>query len=289
MFDFRYHIASLAAVFLALVLGILIGVAISGRGFVDKAERKQLNARIADLRRSRDTEKTRADALQARQQASDEFVTQAYPLLMKDRLRGKKVALLVLGASGGDIGAAVDDTLADSGATQLRYRALKVPVDVVSIRRALASRPALRAFAGVRQLDDLAGELASELVTGGKTPLWDALAKTLVEQQRGGLDRPVDAVVLIRDVKPQSGPTARFLTGLYRGLADVGVPAVGAELTTTDPSAVPAWRNAQLSSVDDVDTLPGRLALAVLLSGSTRGEFGIKDGAAALPTIPPVG
>ena len=41
MFDFRYHIASLAAVFLALVLGILIGVAISGRGFVDKAERKQ--------------------------------------------------------------------------------------------------------------------------------------------------------------------------------------------------------------------------------------------------------
>src|SRR5439155_1575388 len=174
MFDFRYHIASLAAVFLALVLGILIGVAISGRGFVDKAERKQLNARIADLRRSRDTEKARADALQARQQASDEFVTQAYPLLMKDRLRGKKVALLVLGASGGDIGAAVDDTLADSGATQLRYRALKVPVDVVSIRRALASRPALRAF-------------------------------------------------------------------------------------------------------------------AVLFSGSTRGEFGIKDGAAALPTIPPVG
>src|SRR5437667_108533 len=82
-----------APVFLALVLGILIGVAISGRGFVDKAERKQLNARIADLRRSRDTEKTRADALQARQQASDEFVTQAYPLLMKDRLRGKKVAV----------------------------------------------------------------------------------------------------------------------------------------------------------------------------------------------------
>jgi hypothetical protein len=39
LFDFRYHVASLAAVFLALVLGILVGVGISGRGLVDNSER----------------------------------------------------------------------------------------------------------------------------------------------------------------------------------------------------------------------------------------------------------
>src|ERR671913_413621 len=49
MFDLRYHVASLAAVFLMLVVGILIGVGISGRGFVDDAERNRFNARIADL------------------------------------------------------------------------------------------------------------------------------------------------------------------------------------------------------------------------------------------------
>ena len=38
MFDLRYHVASLAAVFLALVIGILLGVGISGRGLVDKSE-----------------------------------------------------------------------------------------------------------------------------------------------------------------------------------------------------------------------------------------------------------
>ena len=36
MFDLRYHVASLAAVFLALVIGILVGVAMSGK--VDDAE-----------------------------------------------------------------------------------------------------------------------------------------------------------------------------------------------------------------------------------------------------------
>ena len=44
MFDLRYHVASLAAVFLMLVVGILIGVGISGRGFVDDAERNHFNA-----------------------------------------------------------------------------------------------------------------------------------------------------------------------------------------------------------------------------------------------------
>jgi hypothetical protein len=289
MFDFRYHIVSLAAVFLALVLGILIGVAISGKGFVDKAERKQLNSRIADLRSSRDAEKARADDLESRQKVSEDFITQTYPLLMKDRLRGKKIVVLVLGASGGATGTAVDDAIADGGGTQLRYRALKVPIDLGAIRRALVSRGPLRAYAGERQLDDLGRELASELVSGGKTPVWDALAKTLVEQQRGGLDSPADGIVLIRGVKPQSGPTARFLGGLYGGLASSGVPAVGAEVVKADPSAVPAWRLAHLSTVDDVDTQPGRLALAALLSGSEHGQFGIKEGSTPLPPITAVG
>ena len=39
MFDLRYHVASLAAVFLALIIGIVVGVGISGKGFVADSER----------------------------------------------------------------------------------------------------------------------------------------------------------------------------------------------------------------------------------------------------------
>src|SRR5205085_6669878 len=34
MLDFRYHVTSLVAVFLALIVGIVVGVGISGSGFV---------------------------------------------------------------------------------------------------------------------------------------------------------------------------------------------------------------------------------------------------------------
>ena len=52
MFDLRYHVASLAAVFLALVIGILVGVGISSGGFVQKGERRILNDKIDELERN---------------------------------------------------------------------------------------------------------------------------------------------------------------------------------------------------------------------------------------------
>src|SRR6266545_4657387 len=47
MFDLRYHVASLAAVFLALLIGILVGVGLSGR--VDEKESDLLRERINAL------------------------------------------------------------------------------------------------------------------------------------------------------------------------------------------------------------------------------------------------
>ena len=50
MFDLRYHVASLTAVFLALVIGILVGVGISDRGLVDKTQTRLLHDQIVNLR-----------------------------------------------------------------------------------------------------------------------------------------------------------------------------------------------------------------------------------------------
>ena len=97
MFDLRYHVASLAAVFLMLVVGILIGVGISGAGFVDDAERNRFNAKIAGLEEQVDAANASAEDFERRQRAAEEFVESAYPALAAKRLDGKDVAILVLG------------------------------------------------------------------------------------------------------------------------------------------------------------------------------------------------
>ena len=55
---------------------------------------------------------------------------------------------------------------------------------------------------------------------------------------------------------------------------------MGVERTDTDPSQIPFYVNAGLSTVDDIDIPPGRIAL-VLALGRRRGNFGFKKTAEA--------
>jgi hypothetical protein len=290
VFDFRYHVASLAAVFLALVIGILVGVGISGRGLVDKSERRQFEKQIEILQSALDSAQTHAAVLDGEHQATSTFVQQAYAALMANRLAGRRVAVLVVGRDDGGTGASVQQALHDAGAVEVaRYRALKVPVDPAALRGPLSARKQLATYIGVQKLDDLGEALAHELVRGGKTPLWDALSSQIVEELRGPTAGAVDGAVLIRSVPPQSGPTARLLTGIYAGLASAGVPAVGVEPQNSVPTSVLAFARAGLSTVDNIDAPLGRLALALLLEGSDPGSYGrgkVKAPNGLLPPIP---
>ena len=291
MFDLRYHVASLAAVFLALVIGILVGVGISDRGLVDKTYKSAVDARINDLEHSLDLATKRSKSLRRQQQAAQTFISAAYPTLVQDRLRGKRIALVFVGSVDGGLRTSIEQALADAGApSATRVRALKMPIDAKALDAALARRPAFARYVGDQHLAALGRALGEELVAGGEAPLWDALASRLVEERSGSGQRPVDGVVVVRSVPPQSDGTARFLFGFYAGLASTRSPAVGVEVSDSVSSAVDVYGRTGLSSVDDIDTLSGRLALVMLLAGGRPGQYGLKATAkdGVLPPIEPL-
>jgi len=291
VFDLRYHVASLAAVFLMLVVGILIGVGISGRGFVDDAERDRLNGRIAALQEEADAANANADDLERRQQAAQDFVKGAYPVLAEDRLAGMRFAVMVVGSVDQRSLEFVQTAIAeDAGGRVARMRAVTMPLRFDAVEAALSSRRELAGYVGNEQLANLGRDLARELVSGGRTPLWDALEGEIVEQRSGDFARPVDGVVVIRSAEPQTGPTSRFLAGVYQGLGSTGEPAVGAEPTRVEQSAIPVFQRYRLSTVDGIDTELGQLALVLLLGGADPGDYGIRDtaGDGILPPIEPL-
>jgi hypothetical protein len=169
-------------------------------------------------------------------------------------------------------------------------RAIRVPVDLEALGNSLDARPAFIRYAQPDAGRELGRRLAQELVRGGKAPVWRLLASQLVEERSGNDEKPADAIVVARSVQPQQGLTARFLRGLYEGLATSGVPAVGVETSDALPSAVDAFDKASLSSVDFVDTHVGRFALALLLAGARPGSYGLKPTArdGILPPVEPV-
>jgi copper transport outer membrane protein MctB len=279
MFDFRYHVVSLAAVFLALVVGIVIGVGLSGQGIVQESERENLNNQIAEL----NAELERKDSQLEEQQAAERFVDAAYPAVMDRRLAGKGVVVVFVGPADQTRGA-IEQTIANAGGTLVRLRVLKVPIDDAALEQTLDGNSELAELASPDDAGEIGRVLGEELLAGGEAPLWDGLAAQLVIERNPDADPPADAVVVVRTVEPQQGPTARFLGGLYTGLTG-SVPAVWVDTgeTTDGPMRHPSG----FAALRGVDTALGRVTLAVLLETGDQGEYG--PGADTLvPAIPPV-
>ena len=287
MFDLRYHVVSLAAVFLALVLGVLLGVGISETGRVDDVERDSYEARIRNLERDLQAAAEQDLDAERKRKAADTIVAETYPILMEDRLAGKRIVTVFVGSADGNnaIRAGVRRMLADGGASgPFRFRELEVPVDADALEAELESRSELARFSG--RYEELGNELAQELIAGDDTPLWDALSPLLVGEEGGIGTLPPDAIVVARAAEPQQGETAALLAGFYGGLANGGVPAVGVETAESRPSAVPVYQRMSLASVDSIDTDVGRLAAALVLTGAPSGSYGVKESAenGILPT-----
>jgi hypothetical protein len=290
MFDLRYHVASLTAVFVALVIGILVGIGLSGKGFVNDAERANLTGRIADLEHERDVARASLDTANRGARAFDDFADAVYPSVVPGRLEGKRVAVLFVGPVDQGVSFAVGKGVRDAGGTVVRTRSISVPLDIAAIQDGLRGDPVFRRYLGSDHIADLGDALAKELAAGGKTPLWDALGKIIVQEREGSATPAADAVVVVRSAEPQRGLTKALLAGMYGGLARSGVPAVGTEAAGTSPSAIPAFSLAGLSTVDSVDTSAGRLGLVLLLAGGEPGSYGVGETAhdGVLPSIPPL-
>jgi hypothetical protein len=282
MFDLRYHVASLAAVFVALIIGILVGVGLAGSG-VNQADLQLAQAQRDSLQTSLASAQAQIKQLKQTQEAFQ----QGYPALMAGRLVDRQIAVLFVGPVDGGISSHVEQTLQDAGALQaLRVRAVDVPVDAQDLDSLLGARPALAKYVGDDKLAALGQALGREFALGGATPLWNLLGRRLVEEKSGSAKPAADGIVVVRTVKPQQGVTARFLSGLFTGLASAGIPAVGVEKSGTTPSAIPVYRDHGLSGVDDIELATGRAALALLLAGAGTGHYGTADDAdAVLPAF----
>jgi hypothetical protein len=298
MFTWRYHVASLAAVFLALAVGILLGVAVSGKVSdategLEQDERDRLRQELEQARES-------ADLSDRRRQAAEELIEQAYPALIDQRLQEKRFAIVFLGPVQGDVRSAVERTLVDAGSGRPgRLIALDTPIDVEELDEVLASDEALATYADDGEnFTDLGEALGREMIERGESPLWGALSAQLVEERSGTSSLAVDGAVVIRswraspsdnvDETMQEQATRTLVDGLVEGLKSAGLPVVGVETLGAlgEETQIDLFREQGISSVDNVDTLAGRLTLALLLAGGPAGHYGLKDSASDGVTPP---
>jgi hypothetical protein len=284
----RYHAASLAAVFLALSIGILIGVGLGDNVVSDTTKQleRSLTSDLADAR-------SNAEDLQAQLNQEREFSSEVFPGLVDDLLLGDRVAVVALGSLPQDMQGEIEFVVGDGSPTGARlseFAVVREPPDLRALAEAAPpGSPAREVARDSDALFGLARRAGLSLVRGG--PVFDRVAEALLVDVSG---RPggIDAVIIARD-RPgdlgsaKSDATDSLEEGLVDGITSAGgIPVVGVERSDSDTSQIGFYTSQGLSAtVDSIDLMSGRVALAYALSG-VEGDYGVKSSADRL--LPPL-
>ena len=272
----RYHVASLAAVFLALAIGILIGAGL-GRDLLRSGTRNleaSLKEDVSDAR-------GQIADLQRETSRDNEFAQTVYPNLVGGQLFGAHIGVVAFGGldegARNDVRAALEPT----GARITQVAIIREPPDVDGLIDAAGKRFDIRPKDDA--LDKLSKAIGESIIAGSE--LYDDVREPLLSGFSGGTP-PLDGVLVVRDrpgdIDGKSGDeTDRLEDGIIDGMTGGDVPVVGVQRTDVEDSSVGYFESHGLSTVDDADLVAGKVALVYALAGA-QGNFGTGGNADSL-------
>jgi Copper transport outer membrane protein, MctB len=310
--DFRYHIVSLIAVFLALTVGIVLG-----SGPLDEPIQGQLKAQADSLKRDSDKLRAQIAAQDSQLQANDAFTAEVTRALVPNQLAARTVVVVALpGVDKGQI-TPVTQILTQAGATvtgSVRLSAKYVDPKNTSALEDLALRlvpPGVTFADKATPMQRVATVLAASLVVDDASKAGqvdnDAAEVIAGMSDFGAIDttgepsRRAELVVVLAPPAPDPPTTdTDAANAAMATLPEVldqrsrGAVVSGARLSAAKGGFVAVIRSAGnnrkgLSTVDDVDTSPGRLATVLALVEQVRkgsGDYGSASGVdGAIPDL----
>ena len=266
---------SLIAVFLALAIGILIGAEFGG-DTLNSTRRNLEHSLTGNLQDARE----RADQVSGELGRGERVRRPRLPGAGPQSARGPADRAAGLRRPAGGHLRLDRGRLGPTGGRLVGVGVVREPVDL----HALAGDLSKTRFADIAENSDTLTAfgvgLGRQIVLNG----------TLLEQVRGHLFSRasgnfggLDGVIVVRDQPEEMGPVQRgsagdLESGMMSGIVATRAPAVGVETSTSESSSVSFFQANDISSVDDVDLVAGRLATVFALLGA-EGSFGVKSSA----------
>ena len=326
MIDFRYHLVSIVAVFLALAIGIVLGsTELQGTAY------NILNHTTAKLQNELDQASSQRDAAQAQAALGEAYAQAEEPAVLRNLLAGQRLLIITEpGAQASVVTGISNAATADAGATITGQIALQqkffdttgATLDGLNqINLAMAQAAGITLDPGAPYQQQAAQVIASEILArpsaspaplpaaqrAGSQQLTNAQTMLGAYAQAGFLTtsgQPATQATVAVVVTPQNAPPDGSQDPLDQMLV-----YLAEELAASSPAIVVAGSSAgsgpgspiavlrsnnvsnQVSTVDDADLAAGQTvvmqALAVLLNGGKAGSYGFtSNGASAVAPTP---
>jgi len=304
LIDFRYHLVSIVAVFLALGIGILMGSLVLGEALVN-----QLNRELRGIEETNNRLRNDVTDLRAQVEADQDFVLAARPHLIGNRLAGDEIVLFTFETVDGTVVDETRNAIGDAGGTIVTSISLREKLALTSVaeRDELAlllesqsgSADDLRRAAGV-QVGTLFAEAAaldgSSVEGEAQTPELDTLVVELQEAEYIDVDRTGDAPLVPEDASfvivggsenEEPFDVRRLTVGLTGQLSNDGGAVLAAESSSSSWGLVDAVRDDvetsdTVATVDQAESISGGIAVAMALDlaqDGTVSHYGVRSGA----------
>ncbi|AQS58523.1 copper transporter [Desulforamulus ferrireducens] len=284
--DYRYHIASLVAVFIALGIGILVGSAVLGNdGIVERQKQlaDRLEAQLEELRQKNEAVQARANNLEIDNNIQKQFEKQVLPPLISGKLTGKRLAIVETNSYG--FRDDLVNTLAMAGATVQSVTTILDGFDLTDHKERLISELGIKEQSENEIIGFLATETARGILTGEKQALLNTLAQAELLKLSGDYGVPVDAVIFIGGSQDQTLVKTEIVDyPMIDYFLQQKIPVFGVEETNVTYSYMKAYQKKRMSTVDNVESVPGQLALVMSIADKP-GHYGVKPTAQQL--LPP--
>lgn len=274
---------SLAAVFVALAVGLLLGVTIGDTELLSNVRGNLERSLSADLERARDENA----ALEKQLEQQNDFSRAAYPQMVAGRLDGRRVALIGSAGATGDIVDPLKGSVEPAGGelaysaelvAEPRYRELAGAIGVDDVVESNEPSP--------KQAEKLGVAVGRRLARGRNLP---QLRRFAFRRLSGDFGRVrLFAFARRQPPAPKTDPGRRldaFERGVVSGLARDAQRVVGVEIVGNSPSSIKWYNSLGLSSVDNIEQYAGHYSFVMLLDGA-KGDYGVKETADAV--VPPV-
>ena len=284
MIDIRYHVYSLAAVFFALAVGIVFGATFVRSSPGSEAERRTIQRyenSMRVLKREIETASEGAARDQALARSSEEFCKAVLPIVAKDRLFWRNVAVVQTGDYD-DVTGSVKRALELAGAHVANVTTISRAFpfqDDRKIASVLTSCGVSLPSDTKTARDKLFTIIADTIRAGSYAYLLPKIEECGVARFTGDYGRysKLRLVVLVGGSASEAMNTSDTVDAeLLSCLDRPGVTVVGCESRDAFSSYVPVWHKMGAATVDDADSAIGQVALLCALNGENA-KFGVKD------------
>lgn len=267
MYNIRYHLASLVAVFLALAVGLVLGSIVVERGTLD-AQREAL---VASLQKEYAQLNAENKQLSTQADADAEFLGRLVPYTVRGALDGRTVVVIANAGRTDGLSSARDAITAAGGtACFVVIQTQSMGLDQPEIAAAAAQVLGI-ADDDPNLLESVAASLAAEWSAPAPRPLTDALEQAGTLRTEALPDKAVSGAVVLASWDKQPDPVALLVAST---LSRAGVATVGAEQVGADTGVAQEFAGKGLAAVNDLGTPRGEYSLVRVLSGEVSGYYG---------------